>query len=795
MENIHLFSYYTIPVKLEDESFNIVPFGSCPIYKCKKEMKGISILFVLLFFFCNASIAQTLKGIVTDNQHPLPYATIRLLTTDSTFVQGTRTDSVGTFSLTAKHLGNYLLHVTSIGYNAKTLPVSLQQDTQLLPITLQANSVTLNEVTVEASSYVRDEDKLLIYPDKQQVKHSFTGYDLLYRLMIPGVDVDRLGGKVTSMGKEASLYIDGQPVGFREVQSLRPRDVEKVEYHDMPEGKYADDFVAINFITKKYTTGGYVSLDGKQTIGYLNGDYNAVVKLNRGNTDYTLFVGYQMNKYDGETEEMNEHFHFPDREVVRHTATLENRVKNNSQYAQLSVKNNGEKRSLSGKFSLVRNDAPDNYIHNLLEYSDNSGDRQEGYKYTDQSGLMPSLELYGYFNLAENQYLEAKVTGDYTRNNYTYNYDEGSFSSQSDTDEDIYNFQGRVTYGITFNDRHSLMVRGHHFHTVSSALYKGTNPSWQHLWNSQSLLFMEYKYKLGKEWSLKFSPGFSYLQYRLHGEPKTHAFSPRFQTRLRYNPAPNHQLALDGSIGNSSPSIDRINTAEQVVDSLQVKRGNPDQDIAQDFRATLTYSTQLKDVNVNLSFYYEGYKDLFLPYYFIEGDKMVQTTCSDQEVVTLGVDLTLGWKVTDNFRLKAGGQWAYVDIENSLQKLNTLNGRLQVDYYWKDFAFSAYAQSRMELYQADLIYSTLPFQYGVFAAWSNGSWYIEAGTDNPFTKRRNFKYSLETDVYNYNRTATCRINQQTGYIKVAYTFDFGRKTSRDSRDVNTHINSAILKAN
>ena len=115
-----------------------------------------------------------------------------------------------------------------------------------MPITLQANSVTLNEVTVEASSYVRDEDKLLIYPDKQQVKHSFTGYDLLYRLMIPGVDVDRLGGKVTSMGKEASLYIDGQPVGFREVQSLRPRDVEKVEYHDMPEGKYADDFVLPN---------------------------------------------------------------------------------------------------------------------------------------------------------------------------------------------------------------------------------------------------------------------------------------------------------------------------------------------------------------------------------------------------------------------------------------------------------------------------------------------------------------------------------------------------------------------
>lgn len=787
-------SYYTIPVKLKDKEHRY--------QQCHPESKLIlikrlthTLLALALLPYATLS-AQQLAGRVQDSRHqPLSYATVRLLAPDSTFVQGISTDSTGTFSLRATHPGRYLLHVSSVGYLASFVPVDLQHDTHLSPITLQPNSVALKEVTVEASSYVRDEDKLLIYPDKQQVKHSFTGYDLLYRLMIPGVDVDRMGGKVTSMGKEASLYIDGQPAGFREVQSLRPRDIEKVEYHDLPSGKYADDFVAINFITKKYTSGGYVSLDGKQTIGYLNGDYNGVVKLNRGNTDYTLFVGHQMNRYDGETEDMNENFHFPDQKVVRHTATLENRVKNNSQYAQFNVKHNGEKRSLSAKLSLVRNDTPDNYIHNLLEYSDGSGDKQESYKYTDQSGLKPSAELYGYFNLSEKQYIEAKMTGEYTRNKYDYRYEEGGFSSLSDTDEDMYDVLTRLTYGITLNQHHSFMIRGLYHHAISSTNYEGTNTSWQHLWSRESVLYMEYKYKLNKQLSLKFSPGFSYLQYRLHGEPKTHAFSPRFQTRLRYSPAPNHQFALDGSIGNSTPNISRINTAEQVVDSIQVKRGNPKQNVAHGYQFTFSYSVQLKNVNVNLSAYYEGYKDLFLPYYFIEGDKMVQTTQSDADVTALGSDLNIGWKVSDNLRLKAGGKWAYVNIPNSMQRLNTLNGRLQADYYWKDFAFSAYAQSRIELYQADLIYSTLPFQYGMFATWSNGSWYIEAGTENPFTKRRNFKYNLVTDVYDYNRTATCRINQQTGYVKVAYTFDFGRKTSREDRDVNTNINSAILKAN
>ena len=39
------------------------------------------------------------------------------------------------------------------------------------------------------------------------------------------------------MGGAVTLYIDGRKVDYREVQSLRPRDIEKVEYFDVPTGK------------------------------------------------------------------------------------------------------------------------------------------------------------------------------------------------------------------------------------------------------------------------------------------------------------------------------------------------------------------------------------------------------------------------------------------------------------------------------------------------------------------------------------------------------------------------------
>ena len=91
-------------------------------------------------------------------------------------------------------------------------------------------------VEVKASSYIRQKDRVLIIPDKQQVRHAGTGYDLLYNLMIPGITVDRRKGTVSSTIGEATLYINGRKAEFREIQSLRPRDIEKVEYFDMPTG-------------------------------------------------------------------------------------------------------------------------------------------------------------------------------------------------------------------------------------------------------------------------------------------------------------------------------------------------------------------------------------------------------------------------------------------------------------------------------------------------------------------------------------------------------------------------------
>ena len=87
----------------------------------------------------------------------------------------------------------------------------------------------------------------------------------------------------------------------------------------------------------------------------------------------------------------------------------------------------------------------------------------------------------------------------------------------------------------------------------------------------------------------------------------------------------------------------------------------------------------------------------------------------------------------------------------------------------------------------------MPVSYGLSVRYSGQNWMAEAGTENPFTKHVYYREYADYGVYRYNQVSTSRIYQQTAYVKLAYTFDFGKKTSRESNNIDRSINSAILK--
>lgn len=765
-------------------------------------MKDTLIFCVYLFIGCLLSqslCAQcSIAGKVTNKEgQPLPYTSVQLLRTDSGFVSGTTTDTLGHYQFTKADASPYLMVFTSIGYKKRVISITpARGKNELSPVVMETDNIELNEVVVRGASVIRQKDRLLILPDKQQIKQAGTGYDLLYNLMIPGMEVDRAGGTVKTFGGEATLYIDGRKAEYREVQSLRPKDIEKIEYFDVPTGKYADDVAAINYVTRQYKSGGYVAIDGRQTVGYLHGDYNIVGKLSKGNMSYTLFAGHSMDKHNGDLNENHEHFVFPEYEVDRETRTLDSKVKNNSQYMQLNIANQSKRHHLSGKISFVRNDAPDNYKQEALEY--NSGEhttKQTSVRATEQSGHKPAIELYGYFDLKNNQFAEVSLSGNYADNQYSYHYQEDEYSTLTHTQEDLYGFFANVKYGMRWKERNALSFRATHYHMVSSSHYDGEHPSWQHLWTGETLFYAEYRREIGKNLAFQVSPGFSSLQYRLHGEKLINQYKPRLSTNLVYRIAGRHQLVFNAELSGSSPVIAAFNNVEQEVDALIVKRGNSQLDNNIFGVIDFSYSGQFKNFGLYARLNYIRVGHVIATDYHTEQDKLIKTFRSDVSANEHQGMLSATWKVSEHFRLKMDGYWSVTStLKGIADRSDNLTGLVQMDYYLKNFSCSLYGKTGYKSFSDDMIHRYEPAKYGLSVHWSHKNWLVEAGTESPFTKHRRWKQSLAQDAYSYTNHITGRAYQQTGFVKVIYTYDFGKKTSRDNNDVNRSIDSGILKA-
>lgn len=355
----------------------------------------------------------------------------------------------------------------------------------------------LDDVVVSASNISRVGDHLVIYPNSQQRKHAVNGFGVLENLNIPGLIIDAKSNQVDVMGLQATLYLNGQECDIREIQMLRPRDIEKIEYHDAPSGKYAKDKLVVNFITKQYRYGGYVQTDGLQTIGYDHGDYNVATNYVKGNNSYTVFAGANYSHVDGTETWNNENYQFPQSLFDRESYS-KNSYQNHQEYMQFRYQNQKGKRYWVGKFTLVNLSTPRNASSGFARESTET----DIFSNLRKKSLSPKIDLNANLPLSKNQTLILGVHGKYSANSYHRLYQEQPFETMTDEDEKALSFQLSAIYNY-FSQKHSLSVELFHYHDVWNADYSGNCELWQHLWKGESLAFFSYNFQASRRLSLK----------------------------------------------------------------------------------------------------------------------------------------------------------------------------------------------------------------------------------------------------------------------------------------------------
>lgn len=755
-------------------------------------MEKIRSLLVLLAVFMVSfnAMSWNITGTVMDeNKERIEYATLHLLKNDS-LVTAVHTDSIGQFAIKVDTTGIFLLKISALGFNPESKIVRVDAaNCELGNITLSTSSRELKEVTVTARNIQRVDDHLQIIPDKISVKHSASGFQLLQNIMLPGVSVDTWSGAVSLFGKGVSLYVDGEPADAKIIRNIKPKDVEKIEFHDVPSGRYAGQYAVINFITSQPRSGGYVTLDMAEKVGYYNGDYNGFAKVAKDNVSFYTYLGYGSG-YTGFTESRtNQRFDLTSGTVGRENLN-HSRGRSTPAYGQFRTVYRTPKTILSGTFALVGSKSRSEES-SVMSYYEPYSATEDMRNRTNNRSLSPSVSLSGQFALPNNQYFNAYLTGSYAHNNRDYIYTSASDALQSRTKEDFYNVNTQLTYGKNLKNRNVLSVHLANSYRNTDALYRGDYPSRQQLWSNEALLFIQYAQVLGKA-TLFVRPGVSMLSSKLYGNSSRVKYNPRLYLQGNYRVGQNQMLTVTGSVGNSFPSIDRMSSAEQPIDEFQISRGNPYLRNAVIYTASFRYSGQFNKVNIYLNTEYGYTHNTSLSDYTIENDKLVRSFLNG---INEGVNVNLGatWNVCKNLRLSFPLQYYFFKKSAGIKRLSNVPvAAVEGMVFWKEFSLNFWAKNQAKYLTGSMTYSRDPSSYGFNLSWNHRNWNLQCRATHPFGRAKYKSWITIDNVYDMHQIAW---EKKSISFKVSYTFDFGKKTQRDSQleDVNRNIDSGILK--
>lgn len=654
----------------------------------------------------------------------------------------------------------------------------------------------LGEVVVKSSYLTKEGDHILAIPTKEQRKHAVTGYDLLSNLMIPGVSVERSTGSVTTPNGVATLYIDGREVDFREVQSLRPKDVSRVEYFDVPTGKYAKDAYAINIIMKPLNNGGYTQLDASQNVGYLYGDYNLISKFVTGTKSFNLWAGYSLENPKSSMNE-DESFIFPDYQLNRlqHYNNADNRQ--TEEYVQASISNRGRKYIWMLRGGMAWNTSKNGVNNGMTEYWKTTAAIKNGSILdinTRNKSYRPSVYFYGLHTFSNTKSLDYVFDGYYSRNDYDRLYNDDHVSFRSLVKEDYYYIKANANYSMAFSHRNRLTFSLYEFMRISDSEYIGTSAYNQNLHSSETILFADYSQRLGS-FFFDINPGLSFLTYRLEGMKSINHLTPRLQARATYRIDKVQQLQFMFALGNTYPRINTINNVEQQIDPIIILKGNPNMDNSILLNPRLSHTLNLNKfaLQTGVSYFYQNHS--IISDYYIRDGHLISTFRDDCIYHRPSADMSITYKPSGTLNMKLSGQWVEHLVRGGAEhrNLSAFSGTAMINYYVRDFSFGAsIASPARDLIDSQISRKTF-WRYQLSAMWNHGNLAIEANANNLFMMKNNIVDELSASYYSFKQIDQSRSYNQYANLKIVYSFDYGKKTSKSPDYKHQNSESAILK--
>lgn len=765
-------------------------------------MKSTTLKDTMLLVLCTFALLPTanvyaqqqgkakVSGIISDTKgKTLSGVSILVKTGSETF--GNVSNEDGVYEVTFTKVDTVSVTFSHVGYNSFSFVAGGTKDIKR-NVTLARNGIMLSGVTVEAPSVIIG-DHVTYIPTKQQVNGANSGIGLLFNLMIPQIDVNPVTGEIkTSDNSSFALSIDGRQASVQEINRLRPKDVERVELHENPQGMFATVDKVVNYVTKKYESGGYVDVRTNTHLLYPNGEYTAQASFDRKNVNLLAIIGTGFDNDNLSGSRTTELFNL-NPAFTKYSYTNASDVKKRFDVGLLQLSVRG-KRSMFMAQGLIRwNETPKNLTGMQVEYSNNVHPMTNALNNVYSKNLSPSINLYHQIQINNKQQIVWNAKYDYARNSYRRNYIETTTPITSDVTENYNTLNATINYNLAFNNN-QLSLLLWNVYNASNADYRGTVQSNQDLSTYDLLFYPTYTHKFGKALTVSLQLGFDLNTYKVNEEKRVTKIWPRPRINANMMLGKSSYATFMWGLGTVTPQLSMLNSAEQYVSEYMIMRGNPNLGTGKVMNGYMSYNKGWKNVNLSAYLYYNGVLDIGNNYYLTENNKIIQTfmTNGNYHHYQLGINCMFNL-LKRNLQLKLTAAFDNFN-QTGIYHENLHEPVFTADLYYNigKFSLAAYYKTPRKRLHDTPIYDKEKCNYGLTASWGHRGWFVQVGCQRIFDNHGYGRSYYDYGCYKLNQAI---FNNNTGhiaYINLSYSFDFGRKVERQNINLNQGNGSGIL---
>lgn len=769
-------------------------------------MKYLTSLLMLVIGMTQVSFAQNIaiSGHVKDgkNREALEFANIVLRTADSAFVKGTSTGKDGSFALSGLLADQYILTVSSVGYETLSLDINRSdRDVRLGDILLADGAVSLDNVTVSASNQTSQLDKKIIHPSERQVKASTNGIDLLQQLMLPKIRVNPLSREVTLPGGgEVQYRINGVKTELQDILALLPADIIRIEFHDNPGLRYGNAEVVLDYIVRRPETGGSAGIDFFNSPVKAWGNNSLNGRINHKKSEIGVNYGISHRDFYDMWRDNEEKFTFADGSMLERRETGDpSHAEMYWQWLNSTYSYQDERQMLSATVRYYWNNQRHWDYRGMLYNVANPTDAVDMLDRSANKIHRPALDLYYQRNLKNDQTIVLNAVGTYNYTDNTRIYQESREGILlTDVNNYVagnkYSFIGEGIYEKKFGvNRISAGLR--HTQTKSDNDYKNGDNYTTKMKQAETFLYTEFKGKVKKlDYTIGVGVTRSYFDQEGGGEGyQYYTFNPRFVAQ--YALPGQSYIRLKGDISNSSPSLSNLSDITQTIDSLQIQRGNPNLDPYLRYRTELTYELQKGIFYGNLYGLYEYHPDAIMDEKRLEGNKIVQTWDNQKRWQRLTGNLTTRvGPIKDILQFSfRGGVNHYISSGNTYHHTYT-NWYMSSDVSatYKKFSLMFAWETNWNWFYGETM-SGGENIHVILLSYKHKNLSLSVGMFNPLTDNYKQESENRSQYASYHRSNYIKESSRLLLTKLTWNFSFGRTFKAEQRRLNnTDEDSGVM---